>query len=153
MYVFISLLGLFQVMMASHFLKREIRQFIKKPAADHFHSTVAPLNSNSTAGGSILGNTINILWVPANLGEETFNHIVPLLPYKCGCVGNDLCLFSYGMNKEWKEKKSEFVKCRKCNEMYHACCLGYTKRQFSRINADCGCQSLQENLESKDRYL
>ncbi|XP_074616588.1 uncharacterized protein LOC141875988 isoform X2 [Acropora palmata] len=101
---------------------------------------------------------VNILWVPATLGHDTYDHIVPLLPWKCGCVSSELCLFGRGLNQEdkWRTQRKEMVQCSSCREWYHCVCLGYSLRQVARSNLDCGCRLLPQNSRrvlSKERSV
>jgi len=77
--------------MAAEFLQREIRQFCRKAGAD---GPIAPMQLRGDDNSNV-GKPLNILWVPATTGEDRFNHIFPLLPWKCGCVKNDLCLLGW----------------------------------------------------------
>lgn len=143
--------------MAAEFLQREIRQFCRKVGADHYNGPIAPMQLRGDDNSNV-GKPLNILWVPATTGEDRFNHIFPLLPWKCGCVKNDLCLFGLGLNQDvkWDEARKEMVQCPLCDEWYHCSCLGVTLRQFRRSNLDCGCQVLPNNtrqVKSKDRYV
>lgn len=107
-------------MMAAQFLQREIRQYCSKPGADHYNSPVTPLIYTDPTEAQRL-KPVNILWVPATLGHDTYNHIVPLLPWKCSCVSSELCLFGRGLNQEdkWRTQRKEMVLCSSCREWYH----------------------------------
>lgn len=141
--------------MAAQFLQREIRQYCSKPGADHYNSPVTLLIYTDPTEAQCL-KPVNILWVPATLGHDTYNHIVPLLPWKCGCVSSELCLFGRSLNQEdkWRTQRKEMVQCSSCREWYHCVCLGYSLRQVARSNLDCGCRLLPQNSRrvlSKER--
>lgn len=84
--------------MAVQFLQREIRQFCCKPGADRYNGPVNPFLYAQADESATPLKPVSILWVPATLGEDRFNHILPLLPWKCGCVISALCLFGSGLH-------------------------------------------------------
>ena len=152
------MLGLFQLMMAAQFLQREIRQFCRKAGTEHYNSPIVPLIMDSPSADSDHSavESLNVLWVPATLGEDRFNHILPLLPWKCGCIRDDFCVFGFGLHREekWSALRKEMVQCTFCHEWYHCCCLGYSLRQMERSALDCGCRMLSRtarHVESRDR--
>lgn len=77
----ILLLKMFSSYDAAEFLWREIQQYCNKPGADHFNGPITPQSCSFP---------IHILRVPSTLGEDTYNHIVPLWAWKCSCIDNDL---------------------------------------------------------------
>lgn len=141
--------------MAAQFIQREIIQYCCKQGADRYNGPVTPFIYESASPRQ----PVNILWVPATLGEDRFNHILPLLPWKCGCINSELCLFASGFHQEekWKEHRKEMVQCLRCHEWYHCMCLGYTLRQVARTNLDCGCSSVlsrrSRHVQSRDRWV
>ena len=73
-------------MMAVQFLQREIRPFFWKVGTEYYNGRIAPLIMDTPSADSddSAGEALNVLWVPATLGEKRFNHILTLLPWKCG---------------------------------------------------------------------
>lgn len=135
--------GLLQVYLASELLRRPIKQFCLLAGADHYRARVEPFERQSDDGSIAC---LDILWIPLTLrdGEKNnFNHIVPLLPWKCGAAPYKLCLFSGDMNADFSNLKSDFAQCDVCQEWYHTCCLGLSLRLINRMeHFSCGCDVL-----------
>lgn len=81
----------------------------------------------------------HIIWLPLTGQGNNFNHICPLLPWKCGALDASLCVFWRGLNTQFSTR-NEMVQCLTCFEWYHCVCLGITlaEAQDSTI-VDCGC--------------
>ncbi|CAB3992688.1 Hypothetical predicted protein, partial [Paramuricea clavata] len=93
-----------------------------------------------------MGTPLDILWVPLTVehGQSNhYNHIVPLLPWKCGAAPHKFCMFNSDMNHEFSNLKSDLAQCDLCQEWYHTCCLGQSLHHINRMERfSCGCDVL-----------
>lgn len=121
-------------MMAAQFLQGEIRPFFWKVGTEYYNSRIAPLIMDTPSADSddSAGEALNVLWVPATLGEKTFNHILTLPPWKCGYTRDYLCMFGFGLHREekWSALRKEMVRYTFCHEWYNCCCLRVPNRIF-----------------------
>lgn len=86
-----------------------------------------------------LVDPFHIIWLPLPGHGNNFNHICPLLPWKCGALDASLCVFWHGLNTQCSTR-NEMVQRLTCFEWYQCICLGITlaEAQDSTI-VDCGC--------------
>ena len=93
-----------------------------------------------------------IIWLPLTEQGNTFNHICPLLPWKCGALDAFLCVFWRGFNTQ-HSSRNEMVQCLTCFEWYHCVCLGisFEEAKDSTI-VDCGC-TLPHPYRSHDMWV
>jgi hypothetical protein len=140
--------GLLQVYLASDFLRRPIRQFCLLPGADHYRTRVEPFHLQNDEE---IGTSINILWVPltADHGQDNrYNHVVPLLPWKCGAAPHKFCIFNSVMNNKFSNLRSDMAQCDLCHEWYHTCCLGLSLHNINRLERfSCGCDVLPADAD------
>ena len=107
--------GLLQVFLASNFLRRPIRQFCLLPGADHYRTRVQPCENLSD--DETFGETLDILWLPLTVEDgqnNHYNHIVPLLPWKCGAAPYKLCTLNSQSNHVFSNSRSELAQCDLC---------------------------------------
>ena len=127
----------------SDFLRRPIRQFCLLPGADHYRTRVEPFQLRNDEE---MGTPLDILWVPLTVehGQSNhYNHIVPLLPWKCGAAPHKFCMFNSDMNHKFSNLKSDLAQCDLCQEWYHTCCLGQSLHHINRMERfSCGCDVL-----------
>ena len=135
--MYLSPTGLLQVHFAADFINCPIQQYCQLPGSEHYGTLVQPLTPSAVP-------PMNILWVPqtVEMGQNpTVNHVVPLLPWKCGAAPMKLCMFDSGRNSTFADLKKDLVQCVQCGEWYHCCCLGVTVHHARRTSAQlsCGC--------------
>ena len=91
----------------------------------------------------------HIIWVPLTGEGSTYNHIRPLLPWKCGALDDYLCVFWRGLKSHYSGC-NEMVQCLTCFEWYHCVCLGISLQEAKDSTiVDCGC-TLPVPYQSRD---
>ena len=129
------------------FLKMPIQQHCILVGAAHFNTTENPPCCFEEGSAE---KPFQIIWLPLTGQGNTFNHISPLLPWKCGAVDSKHCIFWRGVNGGHKSC-NEMVQCLTCNEWYHCACLGITLEEAKDSTiVDCGC-SLPHPYRSRDQ--
>lgn len=140
-----------QISLTAVFLERPIHQHCNLGGSSVYNTLKTPLccyEEPQSIGERV--EPLHILWHPL-LGEgERYNHISPLLPWKCGAVASGCCTFGWGILAHHRAR-NEMAQCLRCSEWYHCACLGVPMEEArnNTIN-DCGC-SLPVNLRSRDR--
>ena len=74
-----------------------------------------------------------IIWLPLTEQGNTFNHICPLLPWKCGALDAFLCVFWRGFNTQ-HSSRNEMVQCLTYFEWYHCVCLGISLEEANEFH-------------------
>ena len=129
-------LELLQVTSAAGFLKKPIQQHCELSGAVWYNTKQSPpccFQPDREEG------PFHLIWLPLTGQGNTFNHIRPLLPWKCGALNAFLCVFWRGFNTQ-HSSRNEMVQCLTCFEWYHCVCLGisFEEAKDSTI-VDCGC--------------
>lgn len=128
----ILLLKMFSSYDAAEFLRREIQQYCNKPGADHFNGPITPQSRPFP---------IHILGVPSTLGEDTYNRIVTLWPWKCSCIDNDLNFFvlieyistpNLSLHHCWRQLKLRREECYCTLDIN--CALFHALQQTKKLN-------------------
>lgn len=128
-------IGILQVSFTAGFLKVPIHQHCVLEGAAFCNTVENP--PCCFEGGS--KKPLHVLWLPLTGQGYSFNHISPLLPWKCEAMVFKNCIFWRGFNSEHKLSK-EMVQCLTCNKWYHCSCLGISLQEAKdRTIMDCGC--------------
>lgn len=147
--MFPPLLGILQVSFAAGFLKVPIQQHCTLPGAAFYNTLENPPCCLPQEASQYHNKPFHIIWLPLNGHGNTYNHICPLLPWKCGAMDSWHCLFWRGFHKD-HQACNEMVQCLSCNEWYHCACLDITLEEAKDCTImDCGC-SLLFPLRSRD---
>ena len=103
-----------QVTFAVSFLKKAIQQHCELSGAVWYNTKQSPpccFQPDREEG------PFHIIWLPLTGQGNTFNHICPLLPWKCGALDAFLCVFWRGFNTQ-HSSRNEMVQCLTCFEWY-----------------------------------
>ena len=129
------IIGILQVSFTAGFLKVPIHQHCVLEGAAFCNTLENP--PCCFEGGS--KKPLHVLWLPLTGQGNSFNHISPLLPWKCEAMVFKNCIFWRGFNSEHKLSK-EMVQCLTCNKWYHCSCLGISLQEAKDSTImDCGC--------------
>lgn len=143
--------GIFQISLTAGYLGRPIQQHSCLGTSAGYNTLASPpccYEAPSTTGDPM--KSFHILWHPL-LGEgERYNHISPLLPWKCGAMSKSCCIFGWGILASHKSR-NEMAQCFQCSEWYHCACLGISLEEATNNTmSDCGCR-LPQNFQIRDR--
>ena len=80
---------------AAGFLKKPIQQHCKLDGAEWYNEKEGPPCCCSQENELV--DPLHIIWLPLTGHGNNFNHICPLLPWKCGALDVPLCVFWRGL--------------------------------------------------------
>ncbi|KAJ7364966.1 Rad2 nuclease [Desmophyllum pertusum] len=88
-----------EVTFAAGFLKRPLQQHCNLAGAVWYNRKASPPCCFQHESGDV--KPFHIIWLPLTGQGTTYNHICPLLPWKCGAVDASLCVLWRGLNREY----------------------------------------------------
>ena len=119
-----------QVTSAAGFLKKPIQQHCELSGAVWYHTKQSPPCCFQPDREEA---PFYIIWLPLTGQGNTFNHICPLLPWKCVALDAFLCVFWRGYNTQYSSR-NEMVQCLTCFEWYHCVCLGISLEEANEFH-------------------